>query len=77
MPYSILEMHGLKFDIVVFGLRIRDVELKKEKKELGKRDKNDSSSSDALFAQEDQPRKSMDIRKMEDHDRKVDHNPRK
>lgn len=40
---------GLKFDIVIFALGTRDVELKKGKRELGKRDKKECCSCDALY----------------------------
>lgn len=40
---------GLKFDIIVSFLRTRDVELKQEKKELGRTDNRDSRQGDSLF----------------------------
>lgn len=58
---------GSNFDIIVSPLRMRDVELTNEKKELGKGDRKDIVMVSLYILKENHLRKRIDSRKREDH----------
>lgn len=68
------ERNGLKFDIVVSTLTTRDVELKQDKKELGRSDKKDDHNGDPLYVRGRSSKKDDGFKKKEGFNQKADPN---